>query len=122
MPLTPYSGSLGRKAAAHLLRRATFGANKQEIDAFALLDASTALNQLFVSTPLPSAPVLPGGSTWVTLPPSGTEDENDLQQYLVSWWLGVMLNTSVSAANKLAFSTREKVTFFLLPAVAASLY
>ncbi len=113
MPLTPHSGPLGRKAAAHLLRRATFGANKQEIDTFASIDASTAIPLLFTSTTLPSAPVLPGGATWVTLPPNGTEDENDLQRYLVSWWLGVMLNTGVSAATKLAFSTREKVTFFL---------
>ena len=113
MPLAPHTGTLGRKAAAHLLRRATFGANKQEIDSFSSLTASAAIAQLFQSTALPAAPVIPGGATWVTQPPSGTEDENDLQHYLACWCLGVILSTGVSAPNKLAFSTREKITFFL---------
>jgi uncharacterized protein (DUF1800 family) len=113
MPLTPHTGTLGKKAAAHLLRRATFGANKTEIDIFSGLSASAAVSELFQTTPLPQEPVLPGGSPWVSLPPDPDEDENNLQRYLICWWLGVMLNTGVSAANKLAFSTREKVTFFL---------
>jgi uncharacterized protein (DUF1800 family) len=113
MPLTPYSGSLGRKAAAHLLRRATFGANKQDIDTFSTLTAAAAVAQLFQSSPLPSAPVLPGGTSWVTQAPAPTEDENDLQHYLICWWLGVILNTGVSSTDKLAFSTREKTTFLL---------
>ncbi len=113
MPLTPYAGTLGKKAAAHLLRRATFGASKPEIDTFSGLDASSAVNQLFQNTPLPQAPVLPGGATWVTQPPAQGEDDNPQQRYLLSWWLGIILHSGVSPADKLAFSTREKVTFFL---------
>lgn len=113
MPLIPHTGTLGKKAAAHLLRRATFGANKTEIDAFSGLTASAAVTQLFQNTPLPPEPVLPGGAAWVSMPPDPDEDENDLQFYIKCWWLGVLLNTGVSAANKLAFSTREKITFFL---------
>ena len=113
MPLTPHTGALGRKSAAHLLRRATFGATKLEIDSYSSLTANTAIGQLFQATTLPAPPVLPGGATWVTLPPNGTEDENDLQHYLVCWWLGVILTNGVSPTTRLAFSTREKVTFFL---------
>ena len=57
MALPEYSGTLELKRAAHLLRRATFGATKQQIDAFAALTPAEAITQLFGQT-LP-APVLP---------------------------------------------------------------
>jgi uncharacterized protein (DUF1800 family) len=113
MPLIPYSGVLGRKAAAHLLRRATFGANKQQIDQFSTLTATSAVNLLFQNTPLPQPPVLPGGTSWVAQPPTETEDENELQRYFLSWWLGIILGSGVVPTDRLAFGTREKVTFFL---------
>lgn len=115
MPLTPYSGTLGKKAAAHLLRRATFGATKPEIDTFSGYNVASAISALFDPvTPTPQPPVAPGASTsWVTQPPANGENENDLQNYVISWWLGVMLNTSVASNDKLAHSTREKMIFFL---------
>jgi uncharacterized protein (DUF1800 family) len=115
MPLAAFTGTLGRKAAAHLLRRATFGPTKSDIDTFAAYTPATALNVLFQSTPEPPEPVLPGTSaTWLTTPPPPMgEDDGDQQQYLKQWWLGVMLNTKVAAADRLPFSTRERITYFL---------
>ena len=56
MPLTEFSGTLGLKRAAHLLRRATFGATKQQIDEFAQRTPAQAVDLLFRQTlpdPLP---------------------------------------------------------------------
>lgn len=114
MPLDAYTGTLGRKAAAHLLRRATFGPTKADIDTFAGYTPATAIAALFQATPEPPEPVLSGTTTtWLTSPPVSTEDEGDLQAYFRAWWLGLMLHTNVAAGDRLAFSTRERITFFL---------
>lgn len=114
MPLASHSGVLGKKAAAHLLRRATFGPNKQEIDYFSGLTAAQAITELFQSASIPPAPVVPGSATsWLTTASAIGEEEDDQQQYVIRWWLGLMLNTHVPSSERLSFSTREKITFFL---------
>ncbi|MDF2454595.1 MAG: hypothetical protein K0R51_588 [Cytophagaceae bacterium] len=113
MPLAPFSGTLGKKASAHLLRRATFGATKTDIDTFAGYSATQALNELFRSVALPAAPVLPGGGAWVNTAPIPDEDDAGQQAYFIQWWLGQLLHTNVAPADRMAFSTRERVTFFL---------
>lgn len=113
MPLAPFSGTLGKKASAHLLRRATFGATKADIDTFAAYSATQALNELFRSVALPAAPVLPGGTAWLSTAPQPDEDDAMQQAYFIRWWLGQFLNTNVSAADRMPFSTRERITFFL---------
>ncbi|HEX5172052.1 MAG TPA: DUF1800 family protein [Cyclobacteriaceae bacterium] len=116
MPLPEYAGTLGVKRAAHLLRRATFGATKQQIDSFAALTPTQAINQLFRQTlPDPELPIDPEtGTEWVTL---GTTDANsgdsDLQEYFKQWFVGQMLSAGVSPSLSLAHSAREKVIFFL---------
>ncbi len=57
--ITPYNQVLGTQNAAHLLRRATMGATRQQIDQFAQLDATTAVTRLLTTTPLPPPPVDP---------------------------------------------------------------
>ena len=110
MPLAEISGSLGLKRAAHLLRRATFGATKQQIDSFAALTPTQATSQLFgQALPDPVLPIDPKtGQAWVL---TGTTDANsegsDLNQYLLSWLVGQMMNPS------LAYSAREKIVLFL---------
>lgn len=52
MPLPSISGVLGTKRAAHLLHRATFGPNKEQIESFSSLTAPQAIAQLF-NQPLP---------------------------------------------------------------------
>lgn len=114
MPLASYTNVLGRKSAAHLLRRATFGATKEEIDHFSALTPSQALAELFQSTTEPEPPVLPGATTsWMSMAPNSSEDDGLQQSYMIRWWLGQMLHTRVDPSVRMAFSTREKVTFFI---------
>jgi uncharacterized protein (DUF1800 family) len=116
MPLPPFAGVLGTKRATHLLRRASFGPTKEQIDSFATLTADQAVAQLFLQ-PLP-APVLPidpkTGTGWLI---SGTTDANsadgDLQQFFKGWFMAQMLSKGVDPGFSLAYSTREKIVFFI---------
>ncbi len=116
MPLPEYSGTLGLKRAAHLLRRATFGATKQQIDTFAGYTSDLAITQLFRQTlPDPVLPIDPKtGLEWVL---SGTTDANskddELQGYILKWIVGQMMSSGVPANLSLAYSAREKVVHFL---------
>lgn len=110
MPLPEYAGTLGQKRAAHLLRRATFGATKQQIDSFAGLTPAQAVTQLFRQTlPDPVLPIDPKtGTEWVVSGITGANSESgDLMQYLLNWFIGQMMNSSLS------YSAREKVVLFL---------
>jgi uncharacterized protein (DUF1800 family) len=116
MPLPEYSGTLGMKRAAHLLRRATFGATKQQIDAFAALTPAQAITALY-RQPLPD-PVLPidpeTGQEWVI---SGVTDANsdagELDEYFKRWFVGQMMSVGIAPSLSLAYSAREKLVFFL---------
>jgi uncharacterized protein (DUF1800 family) len=116
MPLPELTGTLGLKRAAHLLRRATFGATKQQIDEFALRTPAQAIEQLF-RQPLPD-PLLPidpsTGNEWFI---SGTTDANspddELQNYFKGWFIGQILSTGIDPSLTLSYSAREKIVFFL---------
>jgi uncharacterized protein (DUF1800 family) len=110
MALPEYSGTLELKRAAHLLRRATFGATKQQIDAFAALTPAEAITQLFGQTlPAPVLPIDPKtGQEWVLAGITDANSEGDeLGNYLLGWFIGQMMNPS------LAYAAREKVVLFL---------
>lgn len=116
MPLPEYNGTLGLKRAAHLLRRATFGATKSQIDEYAALTPAAAITQLFRAT-LPD-PVLPiddkTGTTWVNTPESDANSkEEDLQRYFKSWFIGQMMSDGIAPNLSLAYSARERLVFFL---------
>lgn len=113
MPLAEYTGTLGLKRAAHLLRRATFGATKQQIDTFAAYNPSTAINLLFrQALPDPPLPIDPEtGTEWVTTGP--TDEDGPYQEYFKRWFVGQMLSAGIPANLSLAYSAREKVVFFL---------
>jgi uncharacterized protein (DUF1800 family) len=75
--LAPYKGSFGFEQAAHLLRRATFGAKYTQIKAAASKGLSATLDELFKELPLPAPPLnyeyttdpnVPVGSTWIDAP------------------------------------------------------
>ncbi len=116
MPLPEYSGTLGLKRAAHLLRRATFGATKQQIDAFAPLTPAQAITQLFrQALPDPVLPIDPEtGQEWVL---SGVTDANsdsgDLEEFIKRWFVGQMLSVGIAPAISLAYSAREKLVMFM---------
>jgi len=66
--LAPHTGTLGKRLAAHLLRRVTFGPNRAEIDSYANMTADQAVNALTNSTGFiaPPDPLDPSnGRTWV---------------------------------------------------------
>src|SRR5688572_20190338 len=112
MPLAEISGALGLKRAAHLLRRATFGATKQQIDSYAALTPAQAITQLFrQALPNPVLPIDPKtGQTWVTITGDLTDansEDGDLQEFFKGWFIGQMMNPS------LAYSAREKMVMFL---------
>jgi len=116
MPLTPFTGTLGVQRAAHLLRRATFGGTKQQIDDFASLTAAEAVNLLF-NEALPDAPLpldLATNQEWITEGP--IEDVNsgdrELRSYFKRWFIGQMLSNNVDPNLSLAYANREKITLF----------
>jgi uncharacterized protein (DUF1800 family) len=116
MALPELSGTLGLKRAAHLLRRATFGATPQQMNAFAALTPSEAIQQLFRQN-LPD-PVLPADPAtmqeWFV---SGTTDANSpddaLQEYFKGWLFSLMLSPEIDSDLALPWSAREKIVFFL---------
>jgi uncharacterized protein (DUF1800 family) len=116
MPLPSFGGPLGYKRAAHLLHRATFGPTKLQIDSFSTLTASQAVTLLFQQPlPDPALPIDPEtGTEWVI---TGRTDANsgdsDLQEFFKGWFIGQMLGIGVTPGNYLAYSTREKIVFFL---------
>ncbi|MFZ6014282.1 MAG: DUF1800 domain-containing protein [Bacteroidota bacterium] len=116
MPLPEYAGTLGLKRAAHLLRRATFGATKAQIDSFASLTPAQAITQLF-RQPLPD-PVLPvdpaTGQPWVlTGTTEANSEEGDLQRFFKGWFIAQMMSAGIAPNLSLAYSAREKMVFFL---------
>jgi uncharacterized protein (DUF1800 family) len=114
MPLPELGGVLGLKRAAHLLRRATFGATKAQIDAYASLTPSQAVTQLFrTALPDPALPVDPAtGNEWVTTGPVGDTEDGDLQEYFKGWFIGQMMSAGISPSLSLAYSAREKLVLF----------
>ncbi len=117
MPLPEFTGALGVKRAAHLLRRATFGATKQQIDTFATYTPVQAITQLFrQALPDPVLPVDPEtGSEWFLsgVIPDVSSESFDLQNYFKKWVVGQMLSSGIAPAQSLAYSAREKIIFFL---------
>ncbi len=116
MPLAPFSGTLGYKRAAHLLHRANFGPTKEQIDAFSLLTAQQAITLLFQEpVPDPALPIDPlTNKEWVI---SGVTTANSsdstLQEFFKGWFIGQMLGTSIDPSVALAYTTREKIVFFI---------
>jgi hypothetical protein len=116
MPLPEYSGTLGLKRAAHLLRRATFGATKQQIDTFAAFTPDQAITALYrQALPETIPPIDPKtGQEWVI---SGVTDANsdsgELDEFFKCWFIGQMMSVGIAPSLSLAYSAREKLVFFL---------
>jgi uncharacterized protein (DUF1800 family) len=116
MPLTPFSGTLDPKRAAHLLRRAAFGATKQQIDHFVGKTATQAVNELYGTTlSFPAPPIdLKTGSEWVTNGPTGANSkDSQLEDYFLGWFLAQMLSAGVPDSQSLQWAARERIVMFL---------
>ncbi|WNJ20999.1 DUF1800 family protein [Pontibacter sp. G13] len=105
--LAPRSGTLGRRLAAHLLRRATFGATRTEIDSFASMTADQAVDALSVIPVMATEPIDPATNlTWFPAGRTQANSPNEDLKYIVnSWWLHHMMTASASPtlAHKLFF-------------------
>lgn len=110
--LEPFSGTWTKAHAAHLLRRAMYGPNLQQINTAFEEGLELTLDQLLADPGLPAPPVnlvmeedpnVPIGSTWVEAP--YTWGGNDVVQYRVrslrSWFMENGSMEGVSIFHKL---------------------
>ncbi len=116
MPLTPHTGPLGRRGAAHLLRRATYGPTIGQIKTFSSLTAAQAIQQLYHQA-IPDAPPPVDPDTnepWVITGVIDPEKmEFEYQEFFKRWFIGQMMSAGVPAGQSLAYSAREKLVFFI---------
>ena len=104
--LSPYLGNLGKKNAAHLLRRLTFGASMQTIDNFSTKTVNQAINDIFADIDTPAPPIDPlTGSTWLNPKPDPlvNSEEHLLQQYFQSWHLEQIRKSGTLAKERIAY-------------------
>lgn len=106
--IAPYTGVLGVKNAAHLLRRITFGGTREQIDMYAAMTPAEALDILFADVDTPEPPIDPlTNETWLN--PAPVQDVNSeeflLIRYYISWFLHQMNSSGMSA--------KERIVYFL---------
>ncbi len=103
--LSPNTSILGEKNAAHLLRRATFGPTRAEIEQYAKLTASAAINELLSILPKPEPPVdTKTGLPWLPKPdPLVNSDDTALFAHFKAWFLELMRTTGANLRERLVF-------------------
>ena len=96
--LNPMQGVLGRRHAAHMLRRTSFRFTREKVDEMANQTAADALATLLTPNPLQlEQPVFAENpndtpETWVNPPqppdsPLPTDDKELLRRYVMAWWV-----------------------------------
>ncbi|MEO0470307.1 MAG: DUF1800 family protein [Bacteroidota bacterium] len=108
------TGLLGKRHAAHLLRRATFGPTKAEILQFSQLTASQAVSQLLTLPAKPALPIDPQtNKTWVTKGRKKGQNSSKLRlrKYLSGWWMEQILQSAQpSILHKMQFFFHTRFT------------
>lgn len=104
--LEPYGGQWTSREAAHLLRRACFGASKAQLNQAVADGLQTTITKLFAARPLPEPPVdQTSGVSWTSGdnydPSNGA---NYYYQGTRAWLVGIMVQEEPSI--------REKLTLF----------
>jgi len=104
--LKPMTDQLGEKNAAHLLRRATFGPTRSEIEHYGSLTASSAIDELLTILTIPDPPVdAKTGLPWLPKPDEELNSGDEkLFSYFKTWFLELMRTTGANL--------RERMTFF----------
>ncbi len=107
--LTPVSGALGHRKAAHLLRRTTYRYTRAKVDELAPLSAADALASLLMAHPLQLEQPMYGATapkSWINPPPPpGTlppADDFELKPYVMGWWVNEALHDP-GIAHKMSF-------------------
>lgn len=102
--LTSYSAKLGRTHAAHLLRRATFGADRTTIEVFAHKTPAEALDQLLQTSIQLKPPVdLKTGKPWLPKRTHANSPESILRAFVIRSWLHRMCNNSANLAERMVY-------------------
>ena len=102
--LTPYSGALGRRGAAHLLRRTTFGTTRQQIESLSKKKPREAVDLLMSSKPALPLPIdLKTKKTWLPSRQNHNSQEGMLRSYMVTTWLDHMSRSDASLAERMVF-------------------
>jgi uncharacterized protein (DUF1800 family) len=103
--LSPITGILGAQKAAHLLRRATFGPQIQEIQQFSNMTAAMAFQQLIQPQIVPNLPIdYLTGTDWVfpnTLHPN--RDANTISEFTSGWWLDNMRTNGGNLTDRMVW-------------------
>ena len=109
--LDPKTGTLGKRLAAHLLRRTTFVVTKERIESFANLTAEAAVNTLFTDNPLinPEGPRdRTTGLAWYSVhdgeakPNDFSAEKNGVKTRLVQNWMFQEMLGDTTIKHKLA--------------------
>ncbi len=102
--LLAHTGPLGTQRAAHLLRRCSYNISRARIDAFALLTADAAVEQLFVPTSLfLDEPICyENGLPWINSGAANTLSNTRLRNYVRAWSIDES-RRDLSIISKLAF-------------------
>lgn len=99
--LNPLQGQLGRRKAAHLLRRTSFRFTREKVDELSNMTAAEALTTLLTAYPLVlEQPVYANGPatpvTWINppQPPSAPlpAEDSELTPYVLAWWVNEALH------------------------------
>ncbi len=112
--LEPYTGEWGWQQASHLLRRATYGPTRQEIELAVSEGLEATIAKLFEELPMPEPPLnhnnetdpnVPVGESWVEAPYAIFDSEIPAREESLRAW--TMMQFFKSGTN-----IREKMTFF----------
>lgn len=99
--IEPYSGPWNARAAAHLLRRTTFGSSRSDVALLAARSLDDAVQALLQSPPEPPPPIDPTtNQTWVDKAFNSTL-EGQYIGYLRAWWVGLMVTQGISIREKM---------------------
>ena len=96
---------LGRRNAAHLLRRTTFGPTRSDIDVFSNFRIDQALALLLTEQP----PALPPkdmatGESWANPGPNGqNSDSGELMDMTKAWWFDLMRTSGNNITDRMAW-------------------
>lgn len=104
--LNPLTTNLSRQQATHLLRRTTVGPTKEEIDSFTGKSVGEVLSTLLTTYDSPlSPPIDPEtGLDWVSpRPTDANSDNNDLENFLMSWWMEQMRTNGANIMERMVF-------------------
>lgn len=104
--LTPYTGNLGLKNAAHLLRRASFGGTRKQIDEFATKTVDEALIVLSQTQSILEKPIDPlTGTTWLNpkADPDINSEQSKLIDCVIAWHLEQIRKSGTNLTERMVW-------------------